>query len=385
MLSGNFQRIFACLLLATFSPAAHAARAVPPQSGLFDFRGAIHVHSERSHDCPSSFAELAAAAESIGLDFVFLTDHFPFAKAVPIEPLSPGGKTLFIPGIEIARGRNTVLSNSVLGIGVLPDYRPSEPENIPLLIEKIHQGGGLAVAAHSLGFTHWDLPIDAMEIYNLADNMLPHSRLGWIRKAPGYLWRFFKIFFGMATPSETLISLLERPDAHLSLWDRELEKRKLIGVGSPNSHQNVRILGRQLDPYAQTLRSPSLHLLAKELKADSLLKALKEGRAYTGFDLLADSSGFRFYALDPKTGARHPQGSEIPFTWRLLLKVEVPAAKEGLRARIALLRNGEKITRIEHETLHWTVYRPGIYRVEAELWSQGRWAPWIYSNPIYVR
>lgn len=362
-----------------------AAIARPQAAELRDFKGAIHVHSERSHDCHAPFAELAQAAESAGLDFVLLTDHFPFERSIPLGLSFQSGKTLFISGIEVSRGKNAALSNSILGIGILPEDQPSPSDPLPPLISKIREAGGLAVAAHPLGFEHWDQPIDAMEIYDLADNILPHSFLGWIAKAPSTLWQFCKLRFGNAPLAEILASLVQRPERHLDLWDRELQKRRLTGIGAPDAHQNIQVLGMQLDPYEQTLRFPSIHILAEELKSAALLKALRQGNAYTGFDLLADSSGFQFYAFNPKTGRSHIQGSEIPLASKMALKIEAPKTKEGFKTRVTLLRNGEKITRIEQENLSWTLYRPGIYRVEVELWNRNRWIPWIYSNPLYIR
>ena len=57
-----------------------------------------------------------------------------------------------------------------------------------------------------------------------------------------------------------------------------------------------------------------------------------------------------------------------------------------LAGRICLIRNG-RLVKEEHRraALQWDVDVPGVYRIEAQQYVAGRWRPWIYSNPIWVR
>jgi hypothetical protein len=59
---------------------------------------------------------------------------------------------------------------------------------------------------------------------------------------------------------------------------------------------NRRLFYLQLDPYERSARFVNTHVLAQYLSLPSVLDALKAGRAFVGFDMIADSSGFRWIA-----------------------------------------------------------------------------------------
>jgi hypothetical protein len=151
-----------------------------------------------------------------------------------------------------------------------------------------------------------------------------------------------------------------------------------VGLAGNDAHQNIRVLGRQIDPYGLSFRLVRTHILAAELSEPEVLRALAAGHAYVAFDLLSDATGFGFWAED---GAfQGIQGDEVGIAPGLRLMIESPV--EGL---IELIRNGTVIRTAATPSLTVPVEEAGSYRVQISLKIGGRWQPWIFSNPIYVR
>ncbi|MBI5200493.1 MAG: hypothetical protein HY925_02805, partial [Elusimicrobia bacterium] len=241
--------------------------------------------------------------------------------------------------------------------------------------------GELVVVAHPLGFKNWDnASIAGMEIYDLADNFMPPSVWRTAGRMTALAARALGVrLFGRST-RDILIDRLERPDAQLKKWDEQLARgRHIAGFGAPDAHQNMRMFGVQLDRYAETLRFPAVHILAGELTAQALAAALKSGRSYTAFDLIADPRGFEFIASDD--AGLHAQGDAVPMPPGRPADLTARLPRE---ARIRLFKNGELVQETSAAELSYTAREPGAYRVEAELNVRGKWKPWIYSNPIYL-
>jgi hypothetical protein len=196
-------------------------------------------------------------------------------------------------------------------------------------------------------------------------------------------WRFPKYFFDIlysfrSYPEQVFRSIFDRPGENLKKWDELSQKKRWVGLAGNDAHQNIRVLGRQIDPYGLSFRLVRTHVLAKELNETEVLRALADGHAYVAFDLISDASGFGFWAED---GALQGiQGDEVGITPGMNLRVESPV--EGL---IELIRNGTVIRKAVTPRMTVPVEETGKYRVQISLKIGGRWHPWIFSNPIYVR
>ena len=102
----------------------------------------LHVHSCYSHDGLSSIQEIIEYSKKRGLDGVAVTDHNSLEGALQ---LSRTNELLVLPGMEV----NT-LGGHILALNVtkpIPSkLNPSET------IHRIHEDGGIAVAAHPYAF-----------------------------------------------------------------------------------------------------------------------------------------------------------------------------------------------------------------------------------------
>jgi len=278
------------------------------------------------------------------------------------------GDLLVIRGAEIG-----VSGSYILAVGHPRDL-DTAPHTMEEALRQVKAMGGLAIVAHPKRFKSWDShDYQAMETYDLADSLREKR---W--RYPRYLFDFLYSFDSY--PEELFTSAIERPDWSLAKWDEIIRDRKVTAIGTSDAHQRVKFLGRQLDPYSIVFRLVDTHILASQLNQEEVIYALRSGHAYVSHDLLADPTGFQFFA----TYQAHAwiMGDDIPLRAGLQLTVNSP-----LPARIRLLKDGAVI----HETVGDTLMFPiptdgiGVYRTELSLKVSGQWWPWIFSNPIYIK
>jgi hypothetical protein len=122
----------------------------------------MHVHTFYSYDSTITPKELVTYAKKHGLDAVAVTDHDVFEGA---SWLSKNREFLIIPGIEVS-----TLYGHVLGLNVKEGIPPKLDVNTT--IEKIHEAGGIAIAAHPTAIyrgklrRHMTAEFDAVEVVN---------------------------------------------------------------------------------------------------------------------------------------------------------------------------------------------------------------------------
>lgn len=410
---------------------ASQRQPVALKSGYNEYRGVIHSHSEISHDSEVSFPEILDAMHKAHCQFIFLTDHVVDGKA----DYSQGWRgvhdgVLFVQGYEMRDGimpwglpPDTVLRN---------DAAPAE------LAKEIRRLGGAMCFGHCEAGRPFDIPeVDGMEIYNIHTDLLDemmekHSRLEVPKE---FLVNMY------AYPEQTLRSMFDWWVLAMLVqkWDEQSLHRHITAVAANDCHQNVgvralytdrdtlllldtghndaekkkiwehklngftRLLlracfgpleaNKQLfridcDPYERSSRFVNTHLLAKELTEPALLDALRQGRAFIAFNMLADAGGFAYVAQG--NSQQVTMGESIALTPGLKLLAEAP-----LSCRFTLLRNGKKVASKEGKTFEYEVTQPGKYRIQTDITMPGEitvigedyarnMAPWILTNPIEV-
>ncbi|MBD3263306.1 PHP domain-containing protein [Candidatus Woesearchaeota archaeon] len=128
----------------------------------------LHVHTKYSNDGFEEIVDLIKKAKKIGLDGFAITDHDTVAGLKEAKKLADKENFLIIPGIEIASKDGDIVA---LGIN------KKIPKNLSAkkTINKIHEMGGIAIAAHpfgmlyhrnSVGILASELPFDAVEAIN---------------------------------------------------------------------------------------------------------------------------------------------------------------------------------------------------------------------------
>jgi len=101
----------------------------------------LHVHTCYSKDSTISLEQVVCFAKKRGLDGVAITDHNTVEGALKLKTK----KIIVIPGIEVS-----TLQGHLLGINV----KTPIPAKLKMkeTIQKIHDAGGVAIAAHPTAF-----------------------------------------------------------------------------------------------------------------------------------------------------------------------------------------------------------------------------------------
>jgi len=98
----------------------------------------LHIHSNFSNDGKSTVEEIVAAAAERGLGCIAITDHNSFEAYALAKD---NGKVIVIPGIEVSSEEGHILAYGV-------DRDIPRGMTIKETIDKIHEAGGFAFAAH---------------------------------------------------------------------------------------------------------------------------------------------------------------------------------------------------------------------------------------------
>ena len=361
--------------------ARRTARATP---GYREYKGVLHVHTSLGGHSAGTFDELIAAAGANGLDFVAMTEHYEVRYDTSRLGLDgPHGGVLFIGGQEIDAtdgGRFLVFPGT-------PDALELSRLTTREMLDRLREKGRLTINNYPERNRSGVEDFDGMEAYSLHVNA---KRMGPLAAAGDLLWSF------PAYPEVTFATHFRRNDDYLMRYDRIASGRRLLLAAGADAHSNKgyylaaddegnRHIGFKIDPYEMVLRLVRMHVLLEEgapLTGEAVVDALRRGHAFVGFDVLGDTSGFSFTAENGTE--RRIMGDEIAIAGGVRLTAAAPG-----EATFVLLRDGERIdTAAGTAEANFTADRPGAYRVEVYREALGehlRAAPWIMSNPIYIR
>ncbi|NOT49488.1 MAG: hypothetical protein HOP17_17325 [Acidobacteria bacterium] len=345
-----------------------------------EYKGIIHAHTNLGGHSTGSFDELIAAANANDLDFVIMTEHW--SDTIDTAALTLNGvygKTLFIGGNEI----DTADGDRFLMIPGSNDAASLRKLSTNVVLEKLHAENRLALVTYPEKFNSWDSNFDGIEAFSLHTNA---------KKMNPFTAIFDGIWSYPAYPELMLASYFKRPDENLRKFDEIAAERQVSLFAGTDAHSNIGFhlfgddagnkgLNIKLDDYATIFRLARQHVWidsSKQLTRESLIEAIKAGRSFIGFDVLADTSGFKFESLS---------ALDMGLEWspdHHGVRVTSP-----LRGRIVILLNGEKFDEVASaRSREIGLSTPGTYRVEVYLDQLGPpfdKMPWIISNPIYVR
>lgn len=383
-----------------------------PRSGPYkEFRANLHVHSAFSHDSRGKIEDILAAAKRAGTQILLFTEHpaphYDFYKDGH-QGMRDG--ILMIPGAEMS-GMLVYPRESVKvqgGIGTI------DASNL------VRRKGGLTFLAHLEERMTLDVPdLTGVEIYNIHAIFKEQKKLISSMKNP--LWLVKTGALINKYPQEAYSALHDYPANYLARYDELCQRRPHTGVSANDAHQNIglrvkltggnkariedalgeklleldsgilsalfpipkgakegtEIFRMQLDPYENALRHAATHLLMKDQSKEAVWEALEKGRAFVGFDWIADSHGFDLHLEQGEK--RFELGEKAALAKGLLLKGAAP-----LTGHWKIIRNGKTLGEFDGPDFQMQLDQPGVYRAEVWLDIAGERRVWILSNPIYV-
>lgn len=363
--------------------ALQTERIENPSANFKDYKGIIHVHTAIGGHSTGTFDELVDGAAKNQLDFVVMTEHTTDLYDTSALTLKGKiGETLFVNGqeVETATDRFLLLDGS-------PDAGRMNRVAANDFLDAMHRQNKLAFITYPEKHQDWNSDFDGVEVFSLHTNAKKMPVLPVVFDA---LWSFYSY------PELVLAKYFYRPDDNLRKFDEVTRNRRSTLIAGTDAHSNIgfhllgddagnKIINLKIDRYETIFRAMRNHvLLEKEqpLTPENLLRALKNGRAFIGLDVLSDTNGFSLTAESARE--TKTMGDEIALTDNLNLKISAPQT-----ARFVIFKNGEKFYEEANAAqITLPIREKGTYRTEVYLDALGApfdKMPWIIANPVYVR
>ena len=375
-----------------------------------EYRANLHVHSAFSHDSRGKIEDIVASAKKAGTQVLMFTEH-PAAHYDFVKDGHQGMRdgVLMVAGAEEA---------GLLAYPLAPVPKAGGTLEMAALVKRT---GGLNFLAHLEERMDVESPdLTGVEIYNIHALFKEQKRLVSQMKNPIWLANAAKMI--NQYPQEAYSTLHDYPANYLKRFDALCQKRPHTGVSANDAHENIGLVLRlkennkvqvedalgeklleidrllagavakipadakpgdvvlrlQLDRYENALRHAATHLLMEGQTREQVWEALEKGRAFVGFDWMADSTGFQ---LEVQEGdKRHAMGSRLKLEPGMRLAGKAPLAGEW-----KIARNGMVVHEGTGRAMEMELKEPGVYRAEVWLEIAGEKRVWILSNPIYVR
>ena len=375
-----------------------------------EYRANLHVHSAFSHDSRGKIEDIVASAKKAGTQVLMFTEH-PAAHYDFVKDGHQGMRD----GVLMVAGAEEV---GLLAYPLAPVPKAGSTLEMAALVKRT---GGLNFLAHLEERMDVESPdLTGVEIYNIHALFKEQKRLVSQMKNPIWLANAAKMI--NQYPQEAYSTLHDYPANYLKRFDELCQKRPHTGVSANDAHQNIGLVLRlkennkvqvedalgeklleidrllagavakipadakpgdvvlrlQLDRYENALRHAATHLLMEGQTREQVWEALEKGRAFVGFDWMADSTGFQ---LEVQEGdKRHAMGSRLKLEPGMRLAGKAPLAGEW-----KIARNGMVVHEGTGRAMEMELKEPGVYRAEVWLEIAGEKRVWILSNPIYVR
>ena len=350
---------------------------------LYDYTGVIHFHSLYSFDGRVSIEEIIKAAGENGLDFLMLTDHSTLgARKDGFEGWNGG--ILLVVGQEITPRFNHYLA---FDINEELIFNENDIECKPQdYIDRVNALGGIGFIAHpdhegTKKFHVKHFPWQDWSVYGYTGMGVWDFMTDWqstLKSLPSALIAYLFPAYVLKGPR----------DKTLERWDHLNKEGRVVGIGELDNHDTPRkILGITVGifPFKRAFRFTRTHLLLdnplkgkaeEDIKA--LLNALANGRAYIAMEYFRDAKGFSLSLSD--FNREVTMGDEFSLKGEALLNVKIPE-----KGKIHIIHDSRLFAETIDKNITCKILQRGIYRAEVYLKVRGKYRPWIFSNPVYVR
>jgi PHP domain len=327
----------------TPSPSARKTKGLVP--GARWWSGDLHMHTVHS-DGDWTIEELVSSAQSVGLDFIVITDHNTASHHSEIDRLSKGlRQPLVLRGEEITTyGGHTNALGLPSGSWIDFRSRPGDTARILSIAAQVHRTGALISINHPFalcGGCAWSYDgaardFDAIEVWNGK-------------------WD-------------------QTDEQAVTMWDKLLQSgRQITAIASSDSHRATNPIGQ-----------PTTNVGAVKLSQSELLDAIRRGRVYLSSEVVKPVVNFE--AETPNKGrSRWIIGDEVHLATPEIIRFFI--ATEGVPpdATISLISNGQVIRHvlaktdgpIEIECLHDAYFRLEVRDATKTMLA--------LTNPIYFK
>lgn len=387
-----------------FYLAQHGSYVIPRElkrenpTGFYDYRGISNVQTNLSRGS-SDPIEVVADAKKAGLDFLILTDTNSPEKDDALNTYD--GNLLVMNESEYSYMDMRLLHFSGNNDSAPKEYSGGDASDTRMyftdLLSKNESSDrdNVVVMAHPFnnGPT-WTDPfptgLDGLEILNPKSL----SQRAWQNSKGSVVWSLLLYPF---SPNLAFLRLFQEPQDEISLWDKLLLKKKVVGYSGADATARAIPFASYLmkfPSYEKSFEIASNHILIEaELNGNyqsdrqKILKALKQGQFYFSLDLLGDPKGFNAFVQE--RDKIYPMGSSIKLSKSLHLISKLPIEPTDFY-EIVVFKNGEREATSNQSEINYEIKSPGVYRVAVRvsaflpLPDAKKWITWIYTNPFYI-
>ena len=368
--------------------------AAPPRRDPVTSAGALHVHTERSHDAVGTIEEVARAARATGLGWVIVSDHQNNQDPAPLpRPRSLEGViVLFSQERGLDREMGRVLVEGVDTVVFLGDTTEK-------LREVAARPGVIAIVSHPRSPSErerWKTAdaggADAWEVFNVHE--------GLVRGLTGYAMLAHAVGLigsqAVGRVDRSVLRLYPRgfDEPSVPAFDSLYARSAITALGGMDVHPMLRLFGRLWPAYEPFMRTVVNHVILDrpldsepDRAAATIRDAIHRGRVFLSFGDTEAASAFRMRLED---GSGESIGVGDASDLREGATLVVNPGSEHDRFVFRVIRDGRVVGTFFGGDLSWPVAGPGDYRVEVHRFSRrlGRFfwnlTPWIFTNPIRV-
>jgi hypothetical protein len=334
----------------------------PDPYGLYQYRGAIHVHTTHSSDAKGSVSDVVVAAKNNDLDFVIVTDHNNLS-AKKEEGYKEG--LLFLAGSEVSTDHGHFLA-----LGLSDELSDGDRRGGDYFAAS-SKLGGFNVLAHAFGGNNpWRRleagGFDGVEVMNLKEMFEEKAAFPFVSLA-------LAAVAYPASPEYAMYLMYSRPDSALAFLDRALEKKRLTITCGADAHG--------FPDYSLVLGRCVNHVLSPERMngrfdhdAPLVMDAIRDGRVFAAADAIARADGFAFSC------GRHGASKDRT------LKVSLNGFPRPDLVSAAVYWNGQKVGGRDGLREEWKAPVPGTGAVRIEvslsvptLLRYHTTVPWIHA------
>ena len=336
-----------------------------------ELTGCIHIHSEYSFDCKVKLSKIIKEAKKSELDFITINDHLNL-DAKKDENFLAEKDLLVIIGMEINDPKN---NNHYL---VFNSDNIMKGRSAQEYVKYYKDCGAIGFAAHPIEkrassifrkyiwTNRMNNDFNGLEIWNYLS--------GWIGKMNPKLNGLFLVLF----PSLFVKKPLRET---LAYWDElNIQGKKKSAIGSIDAHtERMKKFGIKFKflTHKSLFKTIRTNILLEEetpINDQSVLNAIKNGNSYIINYKMGNP--YDFYAgIASAKGDSAVFGQEIELKDDLKFYFRLPKS-----SRVALYRNGRKISSKYNDKGAFKINRKGNYRLEITRFGYG----WIYTNNVYV-
>lgn len=356
----------ACLALVLLRFCTIAVPVTPEQPALRSVRGAMHVHTSRSHDGKQSLAEVTRDAKRAGLDFIIVTDH----NAAQDGPSYSAEGVLVVPAVELS-----MKAGHVIALG--PDEKAIEGfagRLDDLAFGDVWQQSKLVIGGHpdSQKQPMSDADVALAGGYELLSTSADFYR---VLGTPSVAW-----LLGYPLRPRVALQALYPDRAPGSARYDAMPAKPLLACGVDDHG----LIGAEERLLTYVTYLPTFIPERDATKdAATVIDLLALRQSYCALGLYGDASPF---SVTVRAGELATIGSEVSAPAKLRLRWQAPLPAGH---RFYIYKDGAEVASSSEAALEFSLEAAGRYRVEVgrdvpTFFFGTRHVRWIYTSPIIV-